>query len=179
MPPPYDSEVIHRVLNDITLQVASTDGDTTATRRTPFKDACWHEGVAAEWLADVLGLANIAKLYAPARALFMAVEARQAFTVDELNSALDVVSDALMDDALPFDEPQRAFSVSSLLRSPEALHSMCVHVYELLAAMWSDTSLAYEIASIDADFFDQRRIYVPGTEDGAGSPATSESSNRN
>lgn len=147
--------------NFLQLFAPSTDGDPNArSREVLVADACFYEpGSAGAALADVLGIANLSAYYSSVQPLLDALGVRRSVKPSELCVALDSLSDALMDGALPFDNPERAFATSALVSgSTERLHAACTYAYEQLSAR-----PAHEQSALDAEFFDQRRIFIPGS----------------
>ena len=153
------------------LAVPATDGDPNAPHRTvTLAESCWHEpSSAGAPLADILGIANLAPHYAGVYPLFERLGVRKQYNPTELCSALDILSDALMDGIMPFDEPQRAFATSALIgASTDRIHATCTFIYEALAETFDRDAESDrgQLNVIDADFFDKRRIYVPGVGTG-------------
>ena len=177
---------VAQAFTQIELFVPATDGDPNAKPRpVHLANACWFEhGDAAAELCDLLGLPNLATCYAGARPLLVeALKVRRQFTLRELCTGLDSVSDALMDGALPFDEPTRAFAMSALIgtwmngvqvagvdSSVERIHAICTYVYEQMAAMVASSQdsphfQTLHIHDLDGEFFDMRRIFIPAAHE--------------
>ena len=138
------------------------DGDCVVT--CCAKSARWLEGTEAAKVALVLAVPNIALGYRSASALFApdALDVVRSFTDEELCEALDALSDALMDTDLPkndFGIQSHAISSLAITGPVEELHAVATYIYTCLADKGSDV-----LRSLDADFYDKRRIFVPAAD---------------
>ena len=153
---------------------ADMHGDQSHVVLCDTRSACWFEGTEASQIALMLGVPNLAHGYRSASSLFASdvLNPRRHFTEDELCRALDLLSDALMDNELPegdSDHVEEARAVTSLaLTGPvEQLHAVATHVYTCLAEKGSDV-----LRVLDADFYaDKRRIFVPAAAAAAAAAA--------
>ncbi len=146
-----------------------------------MKSAYWFEDEVAAQLSDVLGLLNIAEPYARARTLFAdALGVQCVFTPMLLCMALDILAENHLDGYEDEDEqisshllllPQQESALEWLRAKPERQLDLCTFVYEHLALAVDRGISDDTIASLDADFFEKSRFYIPEVELPSSCPA--------
>lgn len=137
---------------------------------------------------DILGLPNLATGYAPCRAFLVDVlHVRTKLSGPELSKAVDFLSDAVMDQAVPLQAEQAyALAPYATVEPPsERLHELCTSAYASMEELAKaadratddpginpDAGARPEVARarrqhqewmsmLDAEFFEMRRIMIP------------------